>query len=102
MTARYTSLNTQDASMNIRSTNKGDNPPSQLNGHLKFIFCLFLHFALLTFHAVLVAVGLNGHPLHLVKDTWYADGFFDIINFGPNIAARVCVLLYLCDYSTVS
>ena len=66
-----------------------EKPPSSFVGHLKFTFGIVLHSFLLACHAILVAVARNGHPLHLVRNAWYTESFFYVLDFGPNAAGKV-------------
>ncbi|KAI0093544.1 hypothetical protein BDY19DRAFT_917541 [Irpex rosettiformis] len=72
-----------------------EKPPSAFVGHLKSAFCILLHSLLLACHAILVGVAQNGHPLHLVKNAWYTESFFYVLNFGPNAAGKAYLVLLL-------
>lgn len=78
-----------------------EKPLSTSIGYLSFAFCVILHAALLACHAILVAVGCNGHPLHLVKNAWYTESFFYILNFGPNAVGKVRLTLSLVISSVI-
>ncbi|KAI0341801.1 hypothetical protein BDW22DRAFT_1358676 [Trametopsis cervina] len=84
----------------VRNSSPGPNTsngkkPSAAMGHLNYVFCLFLHALLLTAHAIIVAVGFNGHPLHLVKNEWYTESFFYVVDIGPNTFGKLYLVLLL-------
>lgn len=62
--------------------------PSPWKGRFNFSICILFHILLVVAHAVLVAVGHDGHPVHFVKQDFWTISFYYVVVTAPNVLGK--------------